>query len=80
MTKVLHGKVHGRTIELSENLDLAEGQDVEVVVRILPPSRTWGEGILRSAGALADDPQWDAIMDAIHRERKRERRTVPEVE
>jgi hypothetical protein len=80
MTKVIHGKVHGRTIELSEDLGLAEGQDVEVQVTVLPPARKWGEGILRTAGALADDPQWDAVMDAIYRERKRERRQLPEIE
>lgn len=80
MTKVLHGKIHGRTIELVEDLGLADGQDVEVQVKILPPVRKWGEGILRTAGALADDPHWDATMEAIHRERKLERRPLPEVE
>jgi hypothetical protein len=24
-----------------------------------------GEGLLRTEGALADDPYWDAIMEAI---------------
>lgn len=80
MTKVVLGKVRGRTIELTADLGLAEGQEVEVQVKVLPPAKKWGEGILRSAGALADDQQWDAVMDAIHRERKRERRTLPEVE
>lgn len=80
MTKSTYGKIHGRTIELSEDLGLAEGQSVEVQVKILPPIGKWGEGILRTAGALADDPQWDAVMDAIYRERKRERRPAPEVE
>ncbi|MHB1422690.1 MAG: hypothetical protein ACYC3I_05735 [Gemmataceae bacterium] len=80
MTKVIHGKVHGRTIELTEDLGLAEGQDVEVQVKILPSARKWGEGILRTAGALADDPSWDAIMEEIHRQRKLERSPLPEVE
>jgi len=78
--KVIHGKIHGRTIELTEDLGLAEGQEVEVQVKILPSSGKWGEGISRTAGALADDPQWDVIMDVIYRERKRERRLQPKVE
>ena len=32
MTKTLHGKVHGKTIELDEDLGVAEGQEVEVQV------------------------------------------------
>jgi len=80
MTKVLHGKVHGRTIELGEDLGLAEGQEVEVQVTVLPSPRKWGEGILRTAGALADDPYWDAIMEEVHRERKLERRPLAEDE
>ena len=80
MTKIIHGKVHGRTIELAEDPGLADGQDVEVQVKILPPARTWGEGVLRAAGALADDPEWDAVMGPIYRERKLERRPLPEVE
>lgn len=81
MTKAIHGKVHGRIIELTEELGLAEGQDVEVQVKILPPKRQWGEGIRRTAGALADDPHWDAIMEAIYRDRKLERRLpLPEIE
>ena len=74
MIKTVQGVVRGRTIELDEDLGVAEGQQVEVRVKIVPPSRKWGEGILRSAGALADDPDWDAIMEEIHRGRKLERR------
>jgi hypothetical protein len=61
MSKTIHGKVHGKTIELDEDLGVAEGQEVEVQVRLFQPARKWGEGILRTAGALADDPHWDAI-------------------
>jgi hypothetical protein len=80
MTKVIHGKINGRTIELSEDLGLAPGEDVEVQVKSLQPSRNWGEGIRRCGGALADDPEWDVIMEEIHRERKLERRPIPEAE
>ena len=70
MSKTIHGKVHGRTIELDEDLGVAEGQEVEVRVTIVQPVRKWGEGILRSAGALADDTEWDSIMEQIHQGRK----------
>ena len=78
MTQILRGKVHGRTIELSEDPGLAEGEEVEVSVRSVVPEtpRKPGEGFLRTEGALADDPHWDAIMEEIHQSRKQERRLV----
>jgi hypothetical protein len=78
MTKAILGKVHGRTIELDEDLGVADGQQVEVQVTIVQPARKWGEGILRTAGALADDPEWDTIMEQIYQDRKLNRR--PQVE
>ena len=36
--------------------------------------RHTGEGLIRSEGALADDPYWDDIMGEIHEDRKLERR------
>ena len=75
MTKTLHGKVHGKIIELDEDLGVAEGQEVEVQVKvILKSTRKPGEGFLRTEGALADDEEWDAIMEEIHKARKVERR------
>lgn len=73
MSIVAHGVIHGNTIELKESPGVADGQEVEVVVRVIQPARFSGDGILRSAGALADDPHWDAIMAEIQRERKLER-------
>ncbi len=35
MTKTVHGVVHGRTIQLDEELGVAEGQNVEVQVKIV---------------------------------------------
>ena len=43
-------------------------------MRIVQSARKWGEGILRTAGALADDPEWDTIMEQIYQDRKVERR------
>jgi hypothetical protein len=78
MSRILHGKVNGRTIEFDEDLGMAEGQAVEVEVKIAQPAKKWGEGILRSAGGWADHPEMDAIMEKIHQERKLERRTPQE--
>jgi len=51
MTRTLHGKVHGRTIELDEDLGVAEGQEVEVQVKIVPAAppkkATMSEGLAK---------------------------------
>ncbi len=81
MTKILHGKIRGRTIELGEDLGLAEGQEVEVSVRAVPQAevRKPGDGLLRTEGALADDPHWDEIMEDIYQDRKNDtRKETPE--
>jgi hypothetical protein len=38
MTRTVHGKVRGRTIELEEELGIAEGQEVEVQVKVIGPA------------------------------------------
>ena len=76
MTKTIHGTVHGRTIELADDPGVPDGQAVEVQVRVLDePLRKPGDGFLRTEGALANDTEWDAIMEEIHQSRKLERRT-----
>ena len=80
MTKTMHGIVHGRSIELDEDLGVADGQEVEVQVKIVQPARKWGEGILRSAGGWVDHPEMDAIMEKIQQDRKLERRPQMEGE
>jgi hypothetical protein len=46
----------------------ADGQAVEVTIRPGPGAAP-GEGIARTAGALRDDAEWDAIMREIQRGR-----------
>jgi hypothetical protein len=81
MTRTMHGRIHGRTIELDEDPGVAEGQEVEVQVRVLPKTgRKPGAGFLRTEGALADDTEWDAIMEEIYQDRKHDRRPqVPDL-
>jgi hypothetical protein len=72
MNKVLHGVVHGKMIELSEPAGVADGQEVEVVVRFSTPSRPWGEGIRNSAGGMAEcwTEEDDRILEQIRQSRK----------
>ena len=75
----VRGKIHGKTIQVDADLGLPEGQDVEVRVRVVANSTDKpGEGFLRTEGALADDEEWDAIMEEIYRSRKLERRSTKE--
>ena len=81
MTKTAHGTVHGKTIELDEDLGLAEGQEVEIQVKVVSSQQRWGEGLRRCAGALANDwtDEDDQILEEIHQERQRDaRREIPE--
>jgi hypothetical protein len=39
MTKTIHGKIRGRTIELDEDPGVAEGQEVEVQVKIVQTTK-----------------------------------------
>jgi hypothetical protein len=76
VTKTLHGRVHGKTIQLQEDPGVAEGQQVEIELKVISePIRVQGDGFKLTEGALKDDPYWDEIMKEIHEERKREVRT-----
>jgi hypothetical protein len=37
MPKTIHGRAHGKTIELDEDLGVPDGQEVRVTVEPLPP-------------------------------------------
>jgi hypothetical protein len=80
MHKKLHGKVHGKIIKLDEDPGVAEGQEVELQIEVVETARKWGDGILRTAGSLADDPNWDEIMEEIYQARKVDRRHQVEFE
>jgi hypothetical protein len=72
MTRTLRGVIHGRTVELSEDLRVADGQQVEITIKTVASPKTWGEGLRRCAGAFAADwtAEDDRIMEEIHREPK----------
>ena len=80
MIKKISGIAHGRTIELHEDSGVADGQEVEVLITVVPAGEKFGSGFLKTEGALADDDQWDAIMDEIHQARGNDSRSeVPEL-
>lgn len=79
--KPSRGVIHGKMIELVEDLGFTEGQEVEVIVRVRNPRPGWGQGILNSAGAMA--PYWtpddDRILAEIEQDRRQpSTREIPE--
>ena len=78
MTNKVLGTVHGKTIELTQDLGLPEGQEVEIIVRPSKPraSKSWGEGLRRCAGALANSwtDEDDRILAQLYQERKSDTR------
>jgi len=58
MTNTLHGKVHGKTIELDEDLGVVDGQEVEIQVTIVQttkPSRApISEGLAKIYAILGE--------------------------
>jgi hypothetical protein len=79
MQKILHGKIHGKTIELEEDPGLAENQVVEITLKTATPAPSL-EGLQRCAGALADEwtEEDDQVFEMLRQERKRNTRKLPE--
>jgi hypothetical protein len=78
MIQMIPGIVRGKTVELASDPGFSEGQEVEVILRPSGVTRdsTWGEGLRRCAGALADSwtEEDDRILDEIARERRSDTR------
>ncbi|MBI1902239.1 MAG: hypothetical protein HYS13_14150 [Planctomycetia bacterium] len=67
--RALKGVIHGKTIELADDPGLPEGQIVTVIVQ--PEGVKSLEGLLRSAGACADEADdLDAYMAWNRQQRK----------
>lgn len=81
MVRQVQGVIHGRTIELTDDPGVADGQQVMITIKTLPNPRPWGEGLGRCAGAFAADwtEEDDRILEQIQQERKRDsRKEIPE--
>jgi hypothetical protein len=70
------GIVHGKTIELKADPHLPDGEEVELTIQVKKQvsAQAWGDGLKRSAGALADDPNAEKDMEEILRARRLESR------
>jgi len=75
MTKTIHGRAHGKTIELDEDLGVPDGQEVRVTVEPLPAAPPGqlplGEGLRRAFGAWAGDAdELDKFLEWNREQRK----------
>jgi hypothetical protein len=73
MIKIVHGVVRGNSIQFNQDIGMPEGESVEVEIRTIPkpgPTKSWGDGIRRSAGSLADIPGIEEDMKQILEQRK----------
>lgn len=68
--KTLRGIVEGNTIHLLQDPGL-DGYRVEVEIRPIASREERIEALKRIAGSMADDPEFDAILEEIQRDRKR---------
>jgi hypothetical protein len=83
MTKTIHGRAHGKTIELDEDLGVPDGQAVRVTVEPLPSPEPGqlppGEGLRRAFGAWAGDAdELDKFLEWNREQRKVGRRSLEE--
>jgi len=83
MTKTIHGRAHGKTIELDEDLGVPDGQEVRVTVEPLPSPTPGqlppGEGLRRAFGAWAGDAEeLDKFLEWNWEQRKVARRSIEE--
>ncbi len=67
MSDQIEGTVHGKTVELSRDPGLEDGQRVEVV---LVPVGSKSVAGVSAAGMLADESDLDESLRAIERQRK----------
>ena len=80
MTKFVHGTVVGSTIHLTSNPGLADGQQVEVLVRPVGGSSVEpGAGLRAAFGGWSDNPDGlDNYVRDVYEARKSDCRKLPE--
>ena len=70
MPDAIEGVMHGRTIELTIDPGLADGQAVRVIVEPLRTPNQTSEAIPRTAGSMANNPDFDAAMAHVESDRR----------
>jgi hypothetical protein len=68
--EMIEGVIHGKTIELATDPGLADGQAVRVIVTPLATQEQQRQAILRTAGSMANDPDFDSAMAQVERDRR----------
>lgn len=81
--QTMRGTVRGKTIELDQDVGVADGQEVEVELKVIRPKRVlpgppagWKSGMESATlGLLVDSwtDEDDRILEAIYQDRKRDR-------
>jgi len=70
-TLVRNGIIRGKTVELSEDSGLCDGQKVRVTVQVIDENHVPGEGLRRAFGAWADDSEGlDEYLEWNRQQRK----------
>lgn len=72
MIQKTHGTIHGRTIQIADDLGLPDGEQVVLTIAQVESNMqpAWGEGIKRCAGAAANIPEFDAAFEQVSRDRQ----------
>jgi hypothetical protein len=72
MTEVIHGVVHGRTIQLAQDPGIDDGREVEVILRVRPSTAEEAKTKPESAAGMMAGytHRDDEILAEIERERQ----------
>jgi hypothetical protein len=70
MPDAIEGVIHGKVIALATDPGLADGQAVRVIVEPLPTPEQQRDAIRRTAGSMANDPDFDAAMAQVEGDRR----------
>jgi hypothetical protein len=70
VSEAIEGVIHGKTIDLTIDPGLADGQAVRVIVKPLPTPEQRRDAILRTAGSMANDDEFDAAMAQVESDRR----------
>ena len=74
---VFRGIVHGKIIELDQELGLPEGQPVEVTVQPVPLANAAGESLQRAFGGWSDEAdELDEFLKWNRNQRKQGREII----
>ena len=70
MTTTVRGVIRGKTIELADDPGIEDGRGVEVTFHAVSKPDAQIEAIHRTAGAMAGDPKFAALMAEIEQQRR----------